>query len=63
MTSLGELRGIPKNLPRRIPSGELQTMLRGSPAFCSWDPSNSTVTDVTTRWPFLFSQPLLGTTN
>jgi hypothetical protein len=49
-----------KGLPRAIPAGELQTMLRANPAFCSWDASNSTVNDLTTRWPFLFSRPLMG---
>jgi hypothetical protein len=47
--------------PRPIPAKELQAMLGSNPAFCSWDAWNSTVSDFTTRWPFLFSYPLLGT--
>jgi hypothetical protein len=49
-----------KGLPRAIPAGELQTMLQANPAFCSWDASYSTVNDLTTGWPYLFSHPLMG---
>jgi hypothetical protein len=48
-------------LPRAISAEELRRTLGSSEAFCSWDASNSTVSDLTTRWPFLFSHPLLGT--
>lgn len=48
-------------VPRAIPAEELQRTLGSSPVFCSWNLSNSTVSDLTTRWPFLFSHPLLGT--
>jgi hypothetical protein len=50
-----------KGLPRAIPAEELQIMIGTSSAFCSWDALYSTVSDVTMRWPFLFSQPLMGT--
>jgi hypothetical protein len=50
-----------KDLPRPIPAEELQTMLGTSAAFCSWDASNSTVTESMDHWPFLFSHPLMGT--
>ena len=59
MGAMGELGR--KDLPRAIPAAELQIMLGPSQAFCSWDASNSAVSDLTVRWPFLFSQPLLGT--
>jgi hypothetical protein len=51
-----------KGVPRAISAEELRRTLGITDAFCSWDASNSTVRDLTTRWPFLFSQPLLGTT-
>jgi hypothetical protein len=50
-----------EDLPCAIPADELQTMLGPSSEFCSWDPSNSTTTDLNTRWPFLFSYPLMAT--
>jgi hypothetical protein len=50
-----------KGLPRAIPAEELQIMLGTSGAFCSWDASNSTVSQLMDRWPFLFSHPLMGT--
>jgi hypothetical protein len=50
-----------KGLPRAIPAEELQKMLGAGGAFCSWDASNSTTSDLLARWPFLFSQPLTGT--
>jgi hypothetical protein len=50
-----------KGVPRAISAEELQRTLGSSPAFCSWDASNSAVSDSKTRWPFLFSDPLLGT--
>jgi hypothetical protein len=56
---MGELSR--KDLPRAISAEELQTMLGTSEAFCSWDASNSTVSELMARWPFLFSHPLLGT--
>jgi hypothetical protein len=48
-------------LPRAISAEELRRTLGSSETFCSWDASNSTVSDLMTRWPFLFSHPLLGT--
>jgi hypothetical protein len=59
MCAIGELGR--KGLPRAIPAEELETMLGTSGAFCSWDASNSTVSELMARWPFLFSQPLMGT--
>jgi hypothetical protein len=59
MRVLGEL-GRP-GVPRAIPAEELQRTLESSAVFCSWNDSNSTLSDLTTRWPFLFSHPLLGT--
>jgi hypothetical protein len=59
MRVIGELDR--NGLPRAISAEELQRTLGTSPVFCSWDASNSTVSDLTTRWPFLFSHPLLGT--
>lgn len=50
-----------KGLPRAIPAQQLQAMLGANPAFCSWDPANSTLRELLGRWPFLFSHPLLGT--
>jgi len=50
-----------KGLPRSIPAEELQIMLGPSQAFCSRDASNSTVSELMDRWPFLFSHPLMGT--
>ncbi len=58
MDARGELSR--KELPRAIPARELQRMLGTSQAFCSWDASNSTVSDLIARWPFLFSRPLIG---
>jgi len=57
MISLGELGR--RSLPRAISAKELQASLDGSAAFCSWDSSNETLVDLLTRWPFLFSHPLL----
>ena len=57
--AMGELGR--KGLPRAIPAEELQIMLGTSGAFCSWDASNSTVSQLMDRWPFLFSHPLMGT--
>jgi hypothetical protein len=50
-----------QDLPRPIPAEELQAMLGTSAAFCSWDASNSTVSELMDPWPFLFSHPLMGT--
>jgi len=50
-----------QGVPRAISAEELQRTLGTSPVFCSWDAANSTISDLTTRWPFLFSHPLLGT--
>jgi hypothetical protein len=50
-----------EELPQAIPAVELETMLGSSSEFCSWDPLNSTTNDLNTRWPFLFSHPLMGT--
>jgi hypothetical protein len=49
------------DLPRPISAEKLQAMLGPSAAFCSWDASNSTVTELMDRWPFLFSHALMGT--
>jgi hypothetical protein len=49
-----------KGLPRAIRAEELQIMLGTSSAFCSWDASNSTISELMDSWPFLFSHPLLG---
>jgi hypothetical protein len=59
MRVIGELGR--KGVPRAIPAEELQRTLGSSPMFCSWNVSNSKVSDLTTGWPFLFSHPLLGT--
>jgi hypothetical protein len=59
MRVIGELGR--KGVPRAISAEELRRTLGSREAFCSWDASNSTVSDLTTRWPFLFSQPLSGT--
>jgi hypothetical protein len=58
MRVIGELDR--KGVPRAISAEELGRTLGSSEAFCSWDESNSTVSDLMTRWPFLFSHPLLG---
>jgi hypothetical protein len=50
-----------EDLPRAIPAVELEALLGNSSEFCSWDASNSTVNELTTRWPFLFSHPLMAT--
>ena len=60
MHVMGNLDG--EGLPRPLPAEELQIMLGNSQPSCSWDPSNSMVSDLTTGWPFLFSYPLLSTT-
>jgi len=59
MPVIGELGR--KGLPRAIPADELQTLLGASQAFCSWNASNSMVSEFMVRWPFLFSHPLMGT--
>jgi hypothetical protein len=59
MRAMGEFDR--KGLPRAIPAAELQTMLGTGRAFCSWDASNSTISELMARWPFLFSHPLMGT--
>jgi hypothetical protein len=59
MRVIGELAR--KDVPRAILAEELRRRLGSSDAFCSWDASNSTVSDLITCWPFLFSHPLLGT--
>jgi hypothetical protein len=59
MRVIGELGR--KGIPRAISAEELRRTLGSSEAFCSWDASNSTSNDLTTRWPFLLSHPLLGT--
>jgi hypothetical protein len=58
MRAIGQLGR--KGVPRAISTEELRRTLGNSEAFCSWDASNSTVSDLITRWPFLFSHPLLG---
>ncbi len=60
MRAMGELGR--EGLPRAIPADKLEAMIGISAEFCSWDASNSIVKDLTTRWPFLFSHPLMGTT-
>ncbi|MGD0842051.1 MAG: hypothetical protein ABSA32_12915 [Candidatus Acidiferrales bacterium] len=47
-----------KDLPRAISVDELQMMVGASQAFCSWDATNSTVSEEMDRWPFLFSHAL-----
>lgn len=59
MRAMGELGR--KGLPRAIPARELQTILGDSRTFCSWDASNSTVSELVARWPFLFSHPQMAT--
>jgi len=59
MRAMREL--VRKGLPRAIPAEELQIMLGPSGAFCSWDASNSMVSQLMDRWPYLFSHPLMGT--
>jgi hypothetical protein len=59
MRVMGELNR--KGVPRAIPAEELARTLGTSDSFCSWDATNSTASDLMTRWPFLFSHPLLGT--
>jgi hypothetical protein len=61
MAVIGELGR--KGVPRAIPAAELQRTLGSNPVFCSWNVSNSKISDLTTGWPFLFSHPLLGTNN
>jgi hypothetical protein len=58
MRRIGEIDR--KGLPHPIPAEELQMMLGTSRAFCSWDASNSTASELMCRWPFLFSHPLMG---
>ena len=58
MAVIGELGR--KGVPRAIPAEELQRTLGSSPVFCSWNASNSAISDLTTGWPFLFSHPLLS---
>jgi hypothetical protein len=60
MRAIGELGR--KGVPLAISAEELRRTLGSSDAFCSWDASLSTVTDLTTGWPFLFSHPLLRPT-
>jgi hypothetical protein len=57
MRAIGELGR--KGVPRAISAEELRRTLGSSDAFCSWDASLSTVRDLTTGWPFLFSHPRL----
>jgi len=59
MPVIGELGR--KGRPRSIPAEELQTILGAGQAFCSWNASNSMVSEFMVRWPFLFSHPLMGT--
>jgi hypothetical protein len=47
-------------LPRPIPATDLLTMVGASQTFCSPEALNSTVTDSTARWPFIFSHPRLA---
>jgi len=51
---------LDSDLPRAIPAEKLQIMLGATSAFCSRDASNSTVNELTERWPFLFSDSFLG---
>jgi len=60
MLVIGELGR--QGLPRAIPADELEMMLGPSAAFCSWDTSNSRLRELVAGWPFLFSHPLMGTT-
>jgi hypothetical protein len=56
------MRGVSKlgreGPPRSMTAEELQIMLGDSQAFCSWDATNSTVSESMDRWPYLFSHPL-----
>jgi hypothetical protein len=56
---MGKLDG--EGLPRPLAAEELEIML-GNSQSGSWDRSNSTVSDLTTGWPFLFSYPLMSAT-
>jgi len=47
-----------KDLPQAIPADKLQKMVGAGQAFCSWDATNSMVTEEMDRWPFLFSHAL-----
>jgi hypothetical protein len=47
MRAIGKLGR--KTLPRAIPAEELQIMLGTSRAFCSWDASNLTVSELMAR--------------
>ncbi len=58
MRPMGELGH--EGLPQAIPAEELQAMIGASSAFCSWDASNSPISDLTAGWPYLFSYPLMG---
>jgi len=57
MHAIGKLDA---NLPRAIPVEELRMMLGSTRAFCSPNASNSTVNELTDRWPFLFSDSFLS---
>ncbi len=59
MRAIGEIGR--EGLPRTIPADELQVMIGASAEFCSWNASNSQVSDLTAGWPYLFSYPLMGT--
>lgn len=56
MLAMGKLGR--KGLPRPMPAQELQVMLGTGRAFCSW---NASVSELTARWPFLFSHPSMVT--
>ena len=60
MHVMGKLDG--EGLPRPLAAEELEIMLGNSQPSGSWDRSNSTVSDLTTGWPFLFSYPLMSAT-
>jgi hypothetical protein len=65
MRELGH-KGLPRaiaaeGLPRPIPAKELEFMLEASPTVCSCVASGLPISESITRWPFLFSRPLMGT--
>ena len=58
MSAMDELER--RGLQHAISAEQLQTMLGITQAFCSWDASISTVSELMDRWPFLFSHALMG---
>jgi hypothetical protein len=50
-----------KELPGPIAVGDLQKLLGTSWASCSWEATHPTLSELTARWPFLFSRSFMGT--